>query len=360
MSKKFLTALIAGALAFVLAGCSSNAQNSSAADGGDNQGSDTPASDTVVVYSTHPEKMLTAVADEFTKETGIQVQFVNLKGELADRVRSEKDNPQADIMYGGDVSLYLQLAEEGCYAKTDPSWAADLPAEYKGANGDWYATVKTPVMMFYNTDQLDATDAPKDWGDLTDAKYQDKIVARDYLSSSMRAAVCNLFYYYEQNGGEQAATDFLTGLNANIKNYYNSGSMMFKAIGNGEAAIGISTMNDIIDNRDNNGMPLQYVNAASGNVIVCDCVAAINNAPHADAAAKFLEFVGDKKTEVMLANDFNRMPALDAALAEAPAWMQENITALPADWTVIAENQKAWLDTWQNSIYSDDKTVASN
>ena len=152
----------------------------------------------------------------------------------------------------------------------------------------------------------------------------------------------------------------MKGLDANIKNYYNSGSMMFKAIGNGEAALGISTMNDIIDNRDNNNMPLQYINATSGDVIVTDCVAAINKAPHPNAAQKFLDYVGSQDVQVMLANDFNRMPTMAAALAESPEWMQADITTLPADWSVIAENQSAWLDTWQNTIYSQGKTVESS
>ena len=39
--------------------------------------------------------------------------------------------------------------------------------------------------------------------------------------------------------------------------------------------------------------------------------------------------------------------------------MRAEVKTLPADWGVIAANQKAWLDEWQNAIYSQDKTVAS-
>lgn len=356
INKKIGAALCAGVLAFSLAGCSGG-------EGAQKPAGEAPAApeleDTVVVYSTHPEKLLEAVAEDFTAETGVNVEFVNLKGELADRVRSERANPQADVMYGADASVYLQLAGEGCFAPSDPTWAADLGDQFKSAEGLWYGTIKTPVMMFFNTDELDAADAPEDWSDLADPRYQGQVVARDYLSSSMRSAVCNLYYCFSRDGGDQAAVEYLSGLNANVKNYYNSGSMMFKAVGNGEASIGISTMNDIIDNRDGNGMPLQYVSAASGDVIVTDCAAVIDGAPHPAAAQAFLEYVGSKDTQVMLANDFNRMPTLDAALAEAPEWMRADVRALPADWGVIAANQAAWLDEWQNAIYSQDKTVAS-
>ncbi len=356
MLRKLSALLCAAALAVSMTACTSSNTASSSTDSNDSSQTE----GTVVIYSTHPEKLLTEVADDFTAETGIEVQFINLKGELADRVRSEMGNPQADIMYGGDTSVYMQLADEGAFTATDPSWAGDLKSDFKATDGNWYGTIQTPVMMFYNTDLMSAADAPTDWGDLTDSKYQGQIVSRDYLSSSMRSCICNLTYYYEQQGGQDAATTYLQGLNANTKNYYNSGSMMFKAIGNGEASIGIGTLNDIMDNKTTNGMPLQEIDAASGNVVVTDCIAELKDCQHPEAAQKFLEFAGSSAEQAKLANDFNRMPTLDSALSESPSWMQAGFKTLPADWSVIAQNQSAWLDTWQNTIYSDDKTVKSS
>lgn len=366
--KKIVLGLAGVLFALSLAACSNGAasEGHDAAGASPQESSGQQASgeleDTLIVYSTHPEAMLDAVAEGFEAETGVKVEFVNLKGELADRVQSEIGNPQADVMYGGDISVYDQLDKQGAFEATDPQWAQDLPSDFKSANGDWYGTITTPVVMFYNTDKLDAADAPKDWSDLTDSKYQDQIVARDYLSSSMRSAVCNLVYFFQENnnGGEQAAVDFLTGLDANVKNYYNSGSMMFQAIGAGEASVGIATLNDVTDNVTKNAMPLQSIDAASGNVVISDCVAALKDCKHPNAAAAFVEYVGSKDTEVMLANDFNRIPSLPAAKAEAPAWMQGETRALPADWTVISENQADWLALWQDTIYTEDKAVASS
>uniref|UniRef100_UPI001CA503FD ABC transporter substrate-binding protein n=1 Tax=Clostridioides difficile TaxID=1496 RepID=UPI001CA503FD len=70
---------------------------------------------------------------------------------------------QADIMFGGDTSTYMQLKEEGLYEKTEPSWNNELDKSYKDSDGYWYGTIKTPVMMFYNTKLLSADKAPKDW-----------------------------------------------------------------------------------------------------------------------------------------------------------------------------------------------------
>ena len=64
----------------------------------------------VVIYSTHGEDMLELVADEFKKKTGVQVDFINLKGELADRIRAEKANPQSDIMYGPPSLVFIEFS----------------------------------------------------------------------------------------------------------------------------------------------------------------------------------------------------------------------------------------------------------
>ena len=208
MKKKITVALLTAAMSLSLVACSNK----------ENVSKNEKLEDTVVVYTTHKEEMLEAISDEFTKETGINVEFINLKGELADRVRSEKDNPQADVMFGGDTSTYMQLKEEGLYEKTEPQWKDELDKSFKDSEGYWYGTIKTPVMMFYNKDLLSADKAPKDWSDLTKEEYKDLIVTRDSLSSSMRSTVCALIENNIKTKNEDAAWKYLTDLDKNIKN----------------------------------------------------------------------------------------------------------------------------------------------
>ena len=156
------------------------------------------------------------------------------------------------------------------------------------------------------------------------------------------------------------AWKLIEALNNNIKNYYNSGSMMFQAVGKGEAGISMAVINDCLKNRDQNGLPIEMVIPASGAVVITDCIAAINNAPHPNAAAAFIEFVGSEECQKMNANDFNRMPITDGFLADCPAWMQTEFTALDVDWSEISENQSAWLEKWETDYLDADKKVSNN
>jgi iron(III) transport system substrate-binding protein len=315
--------------------------------------------DSLVIYTTHPEDLLESISDMFTEKTGVEVEFINLKGELADRIRSEKENPQADIMFGGDTATYMLLQSEGCYAPTTPSWAGSVDDTYKEAEGYWYGTYRTPMVLFYNSETMTADAAPTDWADLTKPEYENQIVTRDSLSSSMRSTIVSLIQNIKANDSEEAAWSYIEGLGKNTKNYYNSGSMMFQAVGKGEASISMAVINDVLKNRDNNEMPLEMVIPASGAIVITDCIAATNNAPHPNAAAAFIDFVGSKECQLMAANDFNRMPVSDDILSECPEWMQTEFTAFPVDWNEVSANQSEWLEKWETDYLDAEKAVAS-
>lgn len=358
MKRKMLAVLLAGAMVCSLVACGNSSEKEQEADT-NTEDTKKELEDTLVVYSTHSEDMLEVISDAFTKETGVEVEFINLKGELADRVRSEKENPQADVMFGGDTATYMLLQEEGCYEATNPSWADDLAEDYQDADGYWYGTYKTPVVMCYNSDLMTAEEAPKDWEDLTNEAYAGQIITRDSLSSSMRSTIAALVSYYMENESEEAAWDYIEGLCGNIKNYYNSGSMMFQALGKGEAAVSIAVLDNIIDNRDNNDMPLEVIDAKSGAITITDCIAAIKDAPHPNAAAAFIDFVGSAACQELVANEFNRMPTLDAALENAPEWMKDGYEPMKLDWSLISKNQSEWLEKWETDYIDANSVVAS-
>ena len=184
--------------------------------------------DKLVIYSTHGEDMLEVVAAGFTEKTGVEVEFINLKGELADRVRAEKDSPQADIMYGGASSLYITMSEEGIFESINPSWSSSLNPDFKDAENRWFGVMQTPVAIFYNSDVIAEADAPTSWADLADEKYKDKIVSRDYVSSSQRAVIVGLLDYYSKNASFEEGVEYLKRLDSNTKNYYGSGSYISK------------------------------------------------------------------------------------------------------------------------------------
>ena len=346
MKKRLLSMLLVAAMAAsLLVGCGSkdvedtqDAQNDAAAS--------TELEEKVVVYSAHPDKLLEIVKNGFEEKTGVTVEILGVGGELAQRARSEKDNPQADVIYGQDTATYMALKEEGVLAPTNPSWADELDDFFKDPDGYWYGTIKTPVMMFYNTDIMTAEEAPKDWKDLADDKYEGNIIIRGTAASSTGTTISCWLDYFSATEDEQAGWDFITAFDENVLYYDNIKSLIMQAVGKGEAAIGISTLNDIYDNVINNGLPLQEIYSESGDVVLADCAAVLNNCANPNAAAAFLEYIGSPEVQAQIANECLRCPTLDSALANSPEWMQNEIKALDIDWVNISENKVDWLQTW--------------
>jgi len=307
--------------------------------------------DRVVVYSTHGESMLEMVADAFEAKTGVAVDFINLKGELADRVRAEKANPQSDVMYGAPSSVYQELRAQDLFQPFFPTWYDRIDPLFKDKDGYWIGTIQTPVLMFYNSEMMTAEEAPRDWSDLADPRYRGKLVFRNALSSSARATYSSLLQQYEKQGSLEAGWAFLKGVDANTKRYYDSGSLQFQAVGRREAPLSFAVLNAIIDNKIKNGMPLEIVDAASGSPVITDGIAVIKGAKHPEAAKAFAEFAGSAEVQAMLARKFNRMPTLPEALADAPAWMGEvRFKAMDVNWGELASRQSAWMQKWDAEV----------
>lgn len=314
----------------------------------------------LVIYSTHPEALLEFAAAEFETATGVKVEFLNLKGELANRIIAEKENPQADIMYGAASSVFIEMQQQDIFEKTAPSWAGDLKDLFKDKDGYWYGTMQTPVMLFYNNEMLTEEQAPKDWYDLNKPEYKDLLTFRNALSSSAKATFSSILYNkFEKEGKLEEGWTFMKEMDANTKKYFGSESLQMQAIGRKEAAISFAPLNSIIDNREKNNLPLTIVDAESGSVVITDAVGMIKGAPHPNAAQAFIEFIGSPEMQAKLANEFNRMPTLDAALETSPEWMKSNTyKAMDIDWKVLSENQSTWMQKWDTEIKDAKKDIA--
>src|SRR3954468_7316517 len=76
------------------------------------------AQGTLIMYCGVDENWCRAMTTEYQKQTGVNVQMTRMSaGEIYARLRAEKENPQADIWWGGTGDPHLQAAEEGLVAE---------------------------------------------------------------------------------------------------------------------------------------------------------------------------------------------------------------------------------------------------
>ncbi|WP_428909742.1 extracellular solute-binding protein [Niallia sp. Krafla_26] len=335
-----------------MVGCSSNETSNSE----EKQAKNSPqenVDEKVVVYSPHGEEIMTELANLFEEETGIKTEFLTMGGgELVDRIRAEKENPQADVIYGNPSSVFNEMKNEDLLASFTPTWADKIDPIFKDTENYWYGTIQTPVVMFYNHDMLSEEEAPKDWADLADEKFKDQMIVRSTTSASSRVLFASLIDQFYQKGTlEDEGWQFMKDFDANIKKHVSDSSLVFQSIARQEGAVSFWTLSGVIDNIENNNMPFTMVDAESGSPIITDGIAVINGAKHESAAQKFVEFAGRPDIQAKLAQDFNRMPTHPDALEESPEWMRTfDYKPMNVNWENLAEHSSEWLLNYEDNI----------
>src|SRR5258708_33479914 len=84
---------------------------------------------------------------------------------------------QVDVFSSTDIGHYVALKEKGLLEKYVPDNASRVIEVYKNYDPDGFFTVTSAglIGIGYNTAKLKEADAPKNWTDLTDPKWKDKI-----------------------------------------------------------------------------------------------------------------------------------------------------------------------------------------
>ncbi|HLE57569.1 MAG TPA: extracellular solute-binding protein, partial [Rhodothermia bacterium] len=143
------------------------------------------AANYLVVYSPHGKDLLSEFERGFELlHPEVDVRWLDMGSQdIFDRVRTERNNPQADVWWGAPSILFMKAAEEGLLAPFVPPWDSAVSPAEKSSGGHWYGTYRTPEVIVFNTKKFSREDVPKDWDDLLDARWKNKIVLRYPLAS---------------------------------------------------------------------------------------------------------------------------------------------------------------------------------
>src|SRR5436305_14309063 len=84
---------------------------------------------------------------------------------------------QVDVFSSNDIGHYVALKEKSLLEKYVPENAGKVIEVYKDYDPDGFYTVTSAglIGIGYNTEKLKEAEAPKNWPELTDPKWKDKI-----------------------------------------------------------------------------------------------------------------------------------------------------------------------------------------
>jgi iron(III) transport system substrate-binding protein len=312
----------------------------------------------LIVYSPHGKELLEYLEKGFEKvHPNIDVQWADMGSqEVLDRVRVEKDNPQADVWFGAPAEAFDRATRENLLEPYIPTWSNAIPVEARENGDHWYGTYLTPEVIAYNTQAVTAADAPKDWDDVLDPKWKGKLLIRDPIASGTMRAIFGAMVARSmaRTGSPEGGYDWLRKLDANTREYVLNPTILYQKLGRQEGIVTLWDMPDIATLQQRTGIPVGYVIPASGTPLLVDGIAIIKGTKHPKEARLYYEFVTTPEALKAAAKDFLRIPArTDIPVGDLPQWIQDaksKIKPMAVDRRVMAEHLDEWMKYWDANI----------
>ena len=312
----------------------------------------------LIVYSPHGKELLEYLEKGFEKaHPDIDVQWVDMGSqEVLDRVRAEKDNPQADVWFGAPAEAFDRATRENLLEPYIPTWSNAVAVDARENHDHWYGTYLTPEVIAYNTQAVTAAQAPKDWDDVLDPRWKGKLLIRDPIASGTMRAIFGAIIARSvaRTGSPQAGYDWLKKLDANTREYVLNPTILYQKIGRQEGIITLWDMPDIATLQQRTGIPVGYIIPSSGTPVLVDGIGIVKGTKHPREAKLYYEFVTSPEALKAAAEQFLRIPArTDIPVSDLPKWIQDaksQIKPMAVDRAMMAEHLDEWMKYWDANI----------
>ncbi|GAK59081.1 extracellular solute-binding protein family 1 [Candidatus Vecturithrix granuli] len=312
------------------------------------------AKDTVIVYTALENDEVVSYLEIAKKDLpDLDIQAIRLStGELGARMLAEKDNPQADVIWGWALTNMAEFVPKGMLTPYKPQGWELIPDNFKDAEGYWTAIDLYAAAFVVNTKVMEAENLPmpKGWKDLLNPAYKGKLLMPNPASSGTGfLQIASLLVlldpeYKSKPIEENKAWDFLKELDHNMDQYIKSGSKPGKLAASGEYAIGCSFAYVYASLKEQE-FPVALILPEEGVGFELEANALLTGAKNEEAAKKFLDWAISKSAmegyaKFKLGVTYpglpgpKNLPALDT------------INLAPMDFPWQSENRVKILETW--------------
>ncbi|AEE17936.1 extracellular solute-binding protein family 1 [Treponema brennaborense DSM 12168] len=301
----------------------------------------------LVIYSPHYTDKTEFIIREFRQRTGITVELV-YQGttELLERLAHERESGvhTADVFWGGGIESLE--ANTALFAPYRSSQLDAINPAYCDPEQYWTGFSVMTMVLVYNTDLVPADKIPRTWRDLLDPFFAHRIIMPDPMRSGSAYSILNAILSSERDGGDEWV------LLRELKNAAGTGglaaasSQVHSAVATGEYFAGL-TAEDAALPETAAGQPLAIVYPADGTIAVPDGVALVKDAPHAENAKRFIDFVLGPDVQQLVPVRWYRRSVRNDIPLPAGAESFSKLRILPYDVFAAARSRERILQTWQ-------------
>jgi iron(III) transport system substrate-binding protein len=266
------------------------------------------ASGPITVYSGREEELVAPLFEQFTDETGIEVEVrYGDSAELAATIAEEGDNSPADVFFAQDPgSLGAVDAQLGELPK---DVLERVDKRFRDAEGRWVGTSARTRVLVYNTDAVSEDELPASVLDLTQPEWEGRVGIAP-TNGSFQAFVTGM----RLSLGDDATREWLEALKENGAKTYEKNTPIVEAVASGEIDVGLVNHYYLaLVKKEQPDAPIAnhlFEAGDVGNLVSVAGVGVLSSSNQSDDAEAFVEF--------LLSDDAQQFYVDEAEEAEYP------------------------------------------
>ena len=283
------------------------------------------------LYSARHYQTDEALYQNFTRKTGITIKRLEAGDEaLLERLRNEGKNSPADVILLVDAARLWKAQIEGLFqpvksATLEARIPQYLRAKDDGKGSEWFSISTRARIIVRNKANVPASEVTS-YEDLARPSLKGKVCTR----SGTHPYMLSLIGAMSEHLGEAKAEAWARGVVANFARSPRGGDTdQIKGVASGECGVALTNTyylarlmrsNNPDDRAIADKVAAVMPNQASwGTHVNVSGAAVARNAPHRDAAVKFLEYLASDEAQVYLADGNNEWPVVSTASTSNPA-----------------------------------------
>jgi iron(III) transport system substrate-binding protein len=278
------------------------------------------------LYSSRHYQTDEALYANFTKQTGIKINRIEAgEDPLIERIRNEGERSPADVLITVDAGRLWRAEQLGMFQPVKSAMLeARIPESYREPGGRWFGFSLRSRLIAYNKAKVRPGEI-RTYEELADPKWKGRVCMRSstsvYNLSLMGALIDHL--------GEQKAEAWAKGVHANLAQEPKGGDTdQLKAVAAGACDVTVSNQyyyarlarsekadEKLIAERLGVVFPNQQSWGAHVNI---SGAGVLKNAPHREAAVKFLEYLASDEAQRYFADGNNEWPVVAGVKVDNP------------------------------------------
>ena len=269
--------------------------------------------DEVNIYSHRQPELIQPLLDQFTADTGIDVNVAFVDKGMAERLKAEGDRSPADLVLTVDIGRLIELVDANVIQPVDdPVLQANIPVEYRDPANMWFGLTTRSRVVYASKDRVKPGEVTT-YEDLANPKWKGRLCMRSGLADYNVALTAAYLLHHTP---EDTKT-WLLALKANLAHKPQGVDRdQVKSIWSGECDIAIGNtyyigqmLSDDADKEFAQAIRIDFpIFEGGGSHMNISGVAMTKAAPNKAAALKLMEWLSSDEAQKIYADTNHEFP----------------------------------------------------